>query len=237
MDMLRHMGWSGKSGTQLQTSLLWNNIYKKSSGDYEWGCTPDQFLAYDYRSNGFSMYASVNDTLPADCSVLMIGAGASLLGEALYDQGYQPVVQTDFSEVIVERRKETTSRDAYPNMNWECVDARFPLTSLLKYVHDASCPGVDKQHFGAVVDKGLIDGLYLAGGSSMDDIGKVVSNVAEVLAPERGVFVTLSYSAPSIISPLLKNKYFSSVEARMMESADIYLYRMSRGDMQWNNDT
>lgn len=237
MDLVKGFGWGGKAGTQLQTTQLWDKIYESSSGDYEWGCKPDQFLAYDYRYNGFSMYATLNDTLPPGSPVLMIGAGASLLGEAIYDNDYQPVVQTDFSEVVVKRRRSDMDIDLRPQMYWECVDAREPMTHLLQHIQDKDPKHAIEQHdkletkFGAVVDKGLIDGLYLAGGESMEDIPKVVSRVAEVLTPGKGVFVTLSYSSPNIITPLLKNKHFTSIEARLMEAADIYLYRMSRGDI------
>lgn len=234
MDMVRQLGWIGKSGGQLQTTQLWNNIYKSSVDDYEWGCHPEEFLAYDYRSNGFSMYATIDDTLPLESPVLMIGAGSSLLGEAIYDHGYQPIVQTDFSEIVVERRKLAIDKSRYPLMFWDFADAREPLTHLLQHIKSNDPLSRHEKckwnRFGGVVDKGLIDALYLSGGESMGDISKVVSNVAKVLDSESGVFVTLSYSAPKIMTPLLKNKYFKSVEARLMENADIYLYRMCRGD-------
>jgi hypothetical protein len=237
MDLVRQLGWGGKAGGQLQTMQLWNNIYKSSVDDYEWGCHPEEFLAYDYRSNGYSMYATISDTLPSESPVLMIGAGSSLLGEAIYDHGYEPMVQTDFSEVVVERRKLAIDKLLRPHMFWDFADARKPMNHLLQHIQNKDPTIALSQHdttkwqrFGGVVDKGLIDALYLSGGESMEDIPKIVSNVAKVLNPQSGVFVTLSYSSPKIMTPLLKNKYFKSIEARLMESADIYLYRMCRGD-------
>eukprot|EP00602_Paraphysomonas_sp_CaronLab_P008096 CAMPEP_0185028956 /NCGR_PEP_ID=MMETSP1103-20130426/15058_1 /TAXON_ID=36769 /ORGANISM="Paraphysomonas bandaiensis, Strain Caron Lab Isolate" /LENGTH=178 /DNA_ID=CAMNT_0027563551 /DNA_START=186 /DNA_END=722 /DNA_ORIENTATION=- len=174
--------------------------------------------------------------MPSDDAVLLIGAGASQLGDAMYEYGYEPVVQTDFSEVVVNRRREALDRSKYPKMYWELADARLPLHPLLhliqkpnnsdvSHIQDGSASSV---LFGSVLDKGLIDGLYLAGGESMEDIPKVVSNVANVLTPESGVFVTFSYSHPNIIEPLLKHRLFGSIEARLLETPDIYLYRVCR---------
>ncbi len=147
------------------------------------------------------------------------------MGEMIYQNGFRPVVQTDFSQVVVDQMKKNYE-SKFSDMFWDCADAREPLTHLLKHLQDDDDKDI---YFGSVIDKGLIDALYLADGEALNDIPKVVSNVIDVLDPDYGVFLTLSRSHPDYLEQYLKNSSILSIEARRLEYPDIYLYRLCKG--------
>jgi hypothetical protein len=223
MDFIRHKVpiFSGVKGLKYGNMAFWDTNYKSAPDhDHEWGCDPEDLVSYDYRVNGMSKAGSLKTTVPRDQPVLTIGAGSSRLGDVIYGLGIKPVIQCDFSEIVVNRRKVRIN-PTQPDMFWEYTDCRLKMTHLTKHLND-------NQLFGSVWDKGLIDGLYLAGGEALDDISKIVSNVSEVLSDE-GVFVTLSRSHPQYITPLLQHDGFSMIEVRLVEKpADIYLYRLCK---------
>ena len=89
--------------------------------------------------------------------------------------------------------------------------------------------------FGSVVDKGLVDGLWLAGDDPAKHIPVVVKRAAEVLDPSCGVFVTLSFTHPDYMVPLLLEQ--SALEwnkelevRRIVSGGPIYMYRLTRRD-------
>lgn len=231
MDYIRKI-FSNKSkqkGTNYEQENFWNNIYSKTTKkEYEWGCKPEDLKVYNFRSSeryGLSMTSTINQTIPEFMPSLIIGAGSSHLGEMLYENNFKPIVQCDFSEIVVKQRKKECEIN-YPEMFWDVADAREPLTPLLKYIQK---PNEESLYFGSVFDKGLIDALYLGNDNIELVIPKIVSNVVDVLDPDWGVFVTLSRSHPDYLAPYLKNSSILSIEARLLEYPDIYLYRLCRG--------
>jgi hypothetical protein len=252
MDYLRHTlpMFKGKAGTEYQQAAFWDKLYSKTNEKhYEWGCRPNDLQVYNYRPEGrrygMSMTATIHQTIPEGLPSLIIGAGSSQIGEMIYQNGFQPVVQTDFSQVVVDQRKKESLQE-YPEMFWDYADARESLAPLLAHLNQtkpSAAKGADERTkttgedeeeeevlFGSVIDKGLIDALYLANDNSLADISKIVSNVVEVLDPDWGVFLTLSRSHPEYLAPYLKNAGFLSMEARRLESPDIYLYRLCKGE-------
>ena len=86
-----------------------------------------------------------------------------------------------------------------------------------------------------MVDKGLVDGLWLAGDDPAKHIPVVVKRAAEVLDPSCGVFVTLSFTHPDYMVPLLLEQ--SALEwnkelevRRIVSGGPIYMYRLTRRD-------
>jgi hypothetical protein len=239
MDYLRHAMpmFKGKKGTEYQQAAFWDQLYSKTNEKhYEWGCRPSDLQVYNYRPEGrrygMSLTATIHQTIPEGLPSLIIGAGSSQIGEMVYQNGFRPVVQTDFSRVVVNQRKKESLKE-FPEMHWDYADAREPLRPLLAHLNQAEVRPEEEEEevlFGSVIDKGLIDALYLANDNSLADISKIVSNVVDVLDPDWGVFLTLSRSHPEYLEPYLKNAGFLSVEARRLESPDIYLYRLCKGE-------
>jgi hypothetical protein len=234
MDYLRH-SWpifTTKKGTEYQSPLFWDQLYSKTTeSHYEWGCQPKDLQVYSYRPArryGMSMGATIHQTIPPSLSALVIGAGSSRMGDMLHENGFPSVIQTDFSQVVIKKKQEEY-RDLYPHIQWAYADARESLKPLLELIQEEE-EEEEEVLFGSVIDKGLIDALYLANDNSLENISKVVSNVVDVLDPDYGVFLTLSRSHPDYLEPFLKNSGFISVEARRMEYPDIYLYRLVKGE-------
>lgn len=218
-----------KKGTNYKNEQFWNNLYLNTTEkEYEWGFKPKDIEIYTFKNvnnYGMSITTTINDTIPNNQPTLLIGAGSSRLGEMLYTKDFKPLIQTDFSEIVVNQKKKECEH-LYPEMIWERADARESLTPLLKLIQK---PNEDPIYFGSVIDKGLIDALYLGNDNIDVEIPKIVSNVVEVLDPDWGVFVTFSRSHPDCLEKYLKNTELVSIEARRLEYPDIYLYRLCRG--------
>ena len=84
--------------------------------------------------------------------------------------------------------------------------------------------------FGAVVDKGTVDAIYLSAGETCgEDIGAVARGASRILEP-RGAFLVVSLSAPRYIWPLLQCDAWdaSQCEVRRLDGAFLYVMRRGR---------
>ena len=114
----------------------------------------------------------------------------------------------DFSEVAVKRGLEME-----PSVNWMVGDARRLDETF------------DEAAFGAIVDKGTVDAIYLsAGDSCTEDVGAVAAGAARVLEP-RGTFLCVSLSAPQYTWPLLQCDAWDiqQCEVRRLDGAFLYV--------------
>ena len=105
-----------------------------------------------------------------------------------------------------------------PSVNWMVGDARRLDETF------------DEAAFGAIVDKGTVDAIYLsAGDSCTEDVGAVATGAARVLEP-RGALLVVSLSAPRYIWPLLQCDAWdtSQCEVRRLDGAFLYVMRRGR---------
>ena len=150
---------------------------------------------------------------PRAAKTLVLGGGTSTLGQTLIDNGWSDVTALDFSEVAVKRGLEME-----PSVNWMVGDARRLDETF------------DEAAFGAIVDKGTVDAIYLsAGDSCTEDVGAVATGAARVLEP-RGALLVVSLSAPRYIWPLLQCDAWdtSQCEVRRLDGAFLYVMRRGR---------
>ena len=150
---------------------------------------------------------------PRAAKTLVLGGGTSTLGQSLIDHGWSDVTALDFSEVAVKRGLEME-----PSVNWLQGDARRLGETF------------DEAAFGAIVDKGTIDAIYLsAGDSCTEDVGAVAAGAAKLLVP-RGSFLVVSLSAPKYLWPLLQGDAWdtSQCEVRRLDGAFLYVMRRGR---------
>ena len=105
-----------------------------------------------------------------------------------------------------------------PSVNWVVGDAR----RLDENFEEAT--------FGAIVDKGTVDAIYLsAGDSCTEDVGAVAQGASRILEP-RGAFLVVSLSAPQYLWPLLQCDAWdaSQCEVRRLDGAFLYVMRRGR---------
>ena len=171
LDLARHrLGWTARGG--FDTKEFWERSYAKAVLPHEWALPPSSLLKYEFRD--VSMHRTTTTargsaTLDQDCpraaKTLVLGGGTSTLGQSLIDNGWADVTALDFSEVAVKRGLEME-----PSVNWLQGDARRLDESF------------EEATFGAIVDKGTIDAIYLsAGDSCTEDVGAVAAGAARVL--------------------------------------------------------
>ena len=219
LDLARHrLGWTARGG--FDTKEFWERSYAKAVLPHEWALPPSSLLKYEFRD--VSMHrttttARATATLDQDCpraaKTLVLGGGTSTLGQTLIDNGWNDVTALDFSEVAVKRGLEME-----PSVNWMVGDARRLDENF------------GEGTFGAIVDKGTVDAIYLsAGDSCTEDVGAVAAGAARVLQP-RGTFLCVSLSAPRYIWPLLRCDAWdtSQCEVRRLDGAFLYVMRRGR---------
>ena len=205
VDFLRHRipFLAGSTSMPLHLPLHWDAIYGDLDMDFEWGGISPTDVA-----SSLSREAK----LPTG-PTLVIGAGASRLASALYVEGYKPIVQSDFSTTIVAKRAD----DEIPYLQ---ADA----TSREAYERLADALGDEPLN---IVDKGLIDGLYIS--SSTHLIASVVSAGHGALS-RNGSFVFYSYTHPSYMTPCLGLGAGMSFDLRVNKCLgdSIYLYHLKK---------
>jgi len=131
------------------------------------------------------------------------------------DNGWADVTALDFSEVAVKRGLEME-----PSVNWLVGDAR----RLDENFGEAT--------FGAIVDKGTIDAIYLSAGDDCDaDVNAVAAGAARVLEP-RGTFLCVSLSAPQYLWPLLQGDAWDIQQCEVRRLDGAFLYVMRRGRLK-----
>lgn len=118
--------------------------------------------------------------------ILIVGCGNSTFSADLYDDGFQNIVNIDFSKIVINRMAEANK--SRPNMTWlemDMCDLQF-----------------DNSAFDVVIDKATMDALLVDEGSVWDpevniihSVDKMCRDISRVLTPQ-GVFLQISFSQP-----------------------------------------
>jgi SAM-dependent methyltransferase len=138
------------------------------------------------KSESFSWYAGWNDLEPLvsewilpDYKVLIPGVGIDSLLTDMYDAGYEQLSAFDYAPESIAHCQHMLGADR------TVVDLRTADCRDLPY---------DSESFDAVIDKGTLDAVFLAGddpGERLDSLTRAISELARVLAPG-GIFWSLS---------------------------------------------
>lgn len=102
--------------------------------------------------------------------------------------------------------------------------ARLSLLTRASNIADS----LKTKKFNNIIDKGLIDGLYLGGEPGSLKISSVISSCFSVLEPKIGVLAFCSFSPPKYILPYLgkgvENRW--RIGCREIGEPVIYFYEM-----------
>ncbi|KAK9896533.1 S-adenosyl-L-methionine-dependent methyltransferase, partial [Cystobasidium minutum MCA 4210] len=119
--------------------------------------------------------------------IVMLGCGNSTLSQDMYDDGYQEIVNIDYSPVCI-AKMQALHQEARPRMTWLEGDIRdLPLESAA---------------FDVAIDKGTMDAMMTAKGDVWDppeqvisDCNKEIDEVLRILKPG-GVFLYITFGQP-----------------------------------------
>ncbi|KAL5633345.1 hypothetical protein ACGC1H_003741 [Rhizoctonia solani] len=122
----------------------------------------------------FKSYKDIKEILEVyiprkNVRILMLGCGNSTLSEDMYQDGYQNIVNIDFSPVVIQHM-----RSAYPHMEWLEMDIRD-----LKF---------EAETFDILIDKGTMDAMLTGASDVWNPSPEIVENCeAERFAARRKV--------------------------------------------------
>ncbi|KAJ2330860.1 hypothetical protein GGI00_003513, partial [Coemansia sp. RSA 2681] len=97
-----------------------------------------------------------------DVRILMLGCGNSTLSSDMYDDGYQNIVNVDYSDVVIEQMRQRSQQQV--RMTWEVMDVR-----ALK---------LDDGSVDVAIDKGTLDALMCDKGDVWEPSAELCENVA-----------------------------------------------------------
>ncbi|TEB36742.1 S-adenosyl-L-methionine-dependent methyltransferase [Coprinellus micaceus] len=194
-----------KKNEEYGTKEYWNHRYsQEADDDFDW----------------FKSYADLapimHDLIPDKNSrILMLGCGNSRLSEDMWEDGYHNIVNTDYSDVLIEQMKERHG-ELRSSMEWHEMDVRD-----LKF---------DDASFDVAIDKGTMDAMMTSKGDVWDppeqavnDCNAEVSETLRVLKPG-GKFIYLTFGQPHFRKRYLQREG-TSLEIRALgEAFHYYLY-------------
>jgi len=119
----------------------------------------------------------------------MLGCGNSKLSENMYDDGFQNIVNVDYSDVLIDRMRKEHENER-PHMQWHVMDVRN-----LQFKDNS---------FDVVIDKGTMDAMMTSKGDVWDPPDEVVNDctaeVNEVMRVLKGdrecTFIYITFGQP-----------------------------------------
>jgi SAM-dependent methyltransferase len=164
----RAMSLLPQDHSEFRSKQYWDDFFQKREN-----------VAFEWYGDYAELAAHVQRSIKATDRILVVGCGNSNFSSDLYDEGYQNIVNLDFSELVIEEMvAKNISRSG---MKWDVGD----MTNMHKY-EDGS--------FDVVFDKGALDALMSTDSPDVRDKAVCMfGEVARVLnATGRYVCVTLA---------------------------------------------
>ncbi|CAD8070966.1 unnamed protein product [Paramecium sonneborni] len=159
----------------------WERRYSENDKPFEW------YQNYDNLKDIVTQYINHNSR------ILNIGCGNSNIPEDMYKEGYQWIVNLDFSKVVIDFMKEKYKQ--YPgHFQFILADARD-----LPFPNDS---------FDCVFDKGLLDAV-LSGDYSAQNSKKVINHIYRSLKKDTGVYIVISHGFPEQRLPYLSKAEYN----------------------------
>ncbi|EAU90311.1 hypothetical protein CC1G_08993 [Coprinopsis cinerea okayama7 len=195
-----------KKNEEYSSKEYWNQRYAQE----------EEESSFDWFKTYADIVDIIHELIPEKSSrILMLGCGNSKLSEEMYDDGYENIVNTDYSDVLIEQMR-TRHSETRPKMEWHEMDVRD-----LKF-EDGS--------FDVAIDKGTMDSMMTAKGDVWDPPQKVIDDCTkeakEALRVLRkgGTFIYLTFGQPHFRQRYLIHEN-TTLEVRALgEAFHYYLY-------------
>jgi SAM-dependent methyltransferase len=144
--------------------------------------------SYDWLVTWTQVKSQLMKFLKKSDRILIVGCGNSSFSADIYDDGYENIVNIDFSQNVIDRMKEL-HKECRPNMSWEVMD----MTSMTFAQGD----------FDVIIDKAAMDALVVDEGDVWDPdsgviekVDRMCRSVNQVLPSDHGTFLQLSFAQP-----------------------------------------
>ena len=169
----------GEDNSKYQRREYWEKRFAKEES-YEWLCGFDHVEKYIHRD------------IARDQKIIVVGCGNSPFSAAMHAAGYENMVSTDFSPVVIQAMEIR-----YPMMKWEVAD----VTNLSQYPDGT---------FDVVIDKACLDALVVDEGDvwspnegTIARMRSAILSIRRVLKPD-GQFISIGFQQPHF-----RERYFS----------------------------
>ncbi|KAJ1960756.1 hypothetical protein GGI12_003630 [Dipsacomyces acuminosporus] len=147
--------------------------------------------------------------------ILMLGCGNSTLSGDMYDDGYENIINVDYSDVVIEQMKQRTKHQ--PKMEWKVMDVRE--LELESGSIDVAC------------DKGTLDALMVEKGDVWepskelcDNVAREIDEVVRVLS-DKGKFIWITFGQPHFRKRhLLRDSWDIEIERLNDGGFDYFVY-------------
>ena len=148
--------------------------------------------AFEWYGEWSELRGCVERYVEMEARLLVVGCGNSNLSQDMYEEGWQRVVNVDFSPVVIEEMAAKTAVSC-PGMEWKLMD----MTAM------GGDGGFADGTFDAVLDKGALDALMAEDSREVAvAANKMLEEVVRVLKPD-GVYVVVSMCQDFILQRLL----------------------------------
>eukprot|EP00775_Hariotina_reticulata_P008703 gene8703-8884_t len=130
-------------------------------------------------------------------SILVLGPGASMLHDEMYESGYRSITCTDFSGKVLAACRQRAAAAGRNSINFQLAD----IVAGLPYEH---------YPYNAIIDKGTIDCILCRSGGEHDAQQALVHIFDNVKSS--GVLLMFSHSPPTSRLPLLQKLKWDSIQ-------------------------
>lgn len=201
-----------QDNSQYQTRDYWDQRYRKETAD-------GQQPGFDWFKSYTDLQPLIHDLIPdRQARILMLGCGNSTLSKEMYDDGYQQIVNVDYSQVLIDHM-----RQRHPEMQWLQMDVR-------------QMDAFPSQSFDVLLDKGTMDALlcerhadpWAPSPEVRESVQREMDEAQRLLRPNGGRFIYITFGQPHFRRPLLERTCWHMEVRQLGDMFHYYCYVLTK---------
>ncbi|XP_024522994.1 EEF1A lysine methyltransferase 4 [Selaginella moellendorffii] len=170
-----------REDTRYGEEEYWNKRYAEEA-----------FMTFDWYQRYADLQPILKKHIPKSARVLMAGCGNAVMSEDMVSDGYQNIVNVDYSSVLINALQFKYKH--MPQLSYKTMDVR----NMAEFKDNT---------FDAAIDKGLVDAMVCATNGA-GDVTQMLREMYRVIKPG-GNFVMVTYGFPLIRVPALMDRGMS----------------------------
>ncbi|XP_024533842.1 EEF1A lysine methyltransferase 4 [Selaginella moellendorffii] len=170
-----------REDTRYGEEEYWNKRYAEEA-----------FMTFDWYQRYADLQPILKKHIPKSARVLMAGCGNAVMSEDMVRDGYQNIVNVDYSSVLINALQYKYKH--MPQLSYKTMDVR----NMGEFKDNT---------FDAAIDKGLVDAMVCATNGA-GDVTQMLREMYRVIKPG-GNFVMVTYGFPLIRVPALMDRGMS----------------------------